>query len=248
MNPRTGAQQSLVQRLSRTLTAAVLAVWLLSIALVGWYVDSQIQDNFDVELIESAHRQLYPALLELQLTNPQNNLETALQVAAGGDPRVMGELPGSDHSEPLLLQLRNSDGKVLLRTKATPASPFAVPLEEGFYDTEDFRVFSLYDAQYHVWLQLADPVEERREASRRTVVGLAVVLLIMLPVMAWMVATVARRELRYVGQLQRQQPAAAVGGWHAAGAAGGGRRGEPVAGAAGRGIECRAFTGSQCRA
>lgn len=69
MNPRTGAQQSLVQRLSRTLTAAVLAVWLLSIALVGWYVDSQIQDNFDVELIESAHRQLYPALLELQLTN-----------------------------------------------------------------------------------------------------------------------------------------------------------------------------------
>lgn len=204
MNPRTGAQQSLVQRLSRTLTAAVLAVWLLSIALVGWYVDSQIQDNFDVELIESAHRQLYPALLELQLTNPQNNLETALQVAAGGDPRVMGELPGSDHSEPLLLQLRNSDGKVLLRTKATPASPFAVPLEEGFYDTEDFRVFSLYDAQYHVWLQLADPVEERREASRRTVVGLAVVLLIMLPVMAWMVATVARRELRYVGQLQRQ--------------------------------------------
>lgn len=65
-------------------------------------------------------------------------------------------------------------------------------------------MFSLYDAQYHVWLQLADPVEERREASRRTVVGLAVVLLIMLPVMAWMVATVARRELRYVGQLQRQ--------------------------------------------
>lgn len=207
MSPRTGGQQSLVQRLSRALTTAVLAVWLLSIALVGWYVDTQIQDNFDLELIESAHRQLYPALLELQLTDPQNSLDTALQVAASSDPKMMGELPGSDHSEPLLLQLRNSDGQVLLRTKATPASPFAVPLQEGFYNTEDYRVFSLYDAQYHVWLQLADPVEERREASRRTVLGLAVVLLIMLPVMAWLVATVARRELRYVGQLQRQMTA-----------------------------------------
>lgn len=58
---------SLVQRLSRALTSAVLAVWLLSTALVAWYVDSQIQENFDVELIESAHRQLYPALLEVQL-------------------------------------------------------------------------------------------------------------------------------------------------------------------------------------
>lgn len=131
MNPRTGAQQSLVQRLSRTLTAAVLAVWLLSIALVGWYVDSQIQDNFDVELIESAHRQLYPALLELQLTNPQNNLETALQVAAGGDPRVMGELPGSDHSEPLLYSCATATARCCCVPRPRQHRPLQCPWKKA---------------------------------------------------------------------------------------------------------------------
>lgn len=197
-------QQSLVQRLGRALTMAVLAIWLLSTALVAWFVDSQIQENFDVELVESAHRQLYPALLELQIAHPQLSIPAALAEVAKGDPQVMGELPGSNHSEPLLLQLRSSAGQVLLRTKATPASPFAVPLRPGFVDTPDYRVFSLYDAEYRVWLQLADPLEERKEASQRTVIGLSLVLLVMLPVMAWLVTTVARRELRAVGVLQEQ--------------------------------------------
>lgn len=196
--------QSLVQRLGRALTMAVFAIWLLSTALVAWFVDSQIQENFDVELVESAHRQLYPALLELQIAHPQLSIPAALAEVAKGDPQVMGELPGSNHSEPLLLQLRSSAGQVLLRTKATPASPFAVPLRPGFVDTPDYRVFSLYDAEYRVWLQLADPLEERKEASQRTVIGLSLVLLVMLPVMAWLVTTVARRELRAVGVLQEQ--------------------------------------------
>ena len=201
---------SLVRRLSRALTTAVLVVWLLSIGLVAWYVDDQIQDNFDVELIESAHRQLYPALLELRMAGPQaasNTLDGADLLKPqhrGEDPQVMGELPGSHYAEPLLLQLRNSEGEVLLRTKAAPASPFAVPLQPGFFNTDDYRVFSMYDAQYRVWLQLADPREERREASHKTVLGLTVVLLVMLPVMAWLVTTVARRELRDVEHLQQQ--------------------------------------------
>lgn len=201
--------QSLVQRLSRALTSAVLIVWLLSTGLVAWYVDNRIQENFDVELIESAHRQLYPALLEIQLTHPQQaTINAALNAQASSvsesGPQVMGELPGSSHADPLLLQLRNADGQVLLRTQATPASPFAMPLQQGFYDTDDYRVFSLYDAQYHVWLQLADPLSERRETSQRIVLGLVVVLLVMLPVMLWLVSLVARKELGAVQQLQQQ--------------------------------------------
>lgn len=200
---------SLVQRLSRALTSAVLAVWLLSTALVAWYVDSQIQENFDVELIESAHRQLYPALLEIQLAHPeQASIHEALSdmasTASEAGPQVMGELPGSNHAEALLLQLRNVTGQVLLRTQATPASPFAVPLRQGFYDTDDYRVFSLYDEQYQVWLQLADPLSERRETSQRIVLGLVAVLLVILPVLLWLVSMVARRELGAVEQLQQQ--------------------------------------------
>lgn len=41
-------------RLARPLVAAVVLVWSISTALVAWYVDTQIQHNFDTELVESA--------------------------------------------------------------------------------------------------------------------------------------------------------------------------------------------------
>ena len=205
MRSATSPQQSLVHRLSRALTTVVLSIWLLSTGMVAWYVNHQIQENFDVELMESTYRQLYPALLEVQIGHPQEQLNAALQAASIAEmPLVMGRLPGSVHSEPLLLQLRSGTGKVLLHTQATPAAPFAVPLNQGFYDTADYRVFSLYDSQYDVWLQLADPLEEREITSQRTVIGLSLVLLIVLPIVVWLVTAVTRRELRFVSQLQQQ--------------------------------------------
>ena len=200
--------QSLAQRLSRALTSVVFSVWVLGTALVAWYVDYKVQENFDVELVESAHRQLYPALLDIQLQHPQLSIPAALAHVstslAQHDPQVMGELPGSDHSEPLLLQLRSATGQVLLRTKATPASPLAAPLQPGFFDTDDYRVFTMYDAQYQVWLQLADPLDERLATSQSIATGLGVVLLVMLPLMAWLITWVARRQLQSVANLQRQ--------------------------------------------
>ena len=188
---------SLASQLSRSLILVVSAVWLVGTLLVTWYVDLQIQHNFDEELIESTHRQLYPALLDLQL-HPQ----TAQALEA--NPLVMQDIPGDSDAEPLLLQLRNPQGQVLLRSAATPASPFAVPLQAGFFDTPDYRVFSLYDRQHQVWLQLADPLEERKAASQRTLWGLVGVLLLILPILAWLIHWVAKYQLRNVHTLQQQ--------------------------------------------
>ena len=194
MSPVAPRAQSLAQRLGRSLTLAVVPVWLLSTALVATYVNGEIQHNFDVELVESAHRQLYPALLEVDRAQPM----------ALDEPLLMRTQPGPAHSEPLLLQLRGANGQVLLRSVATPASAFAVPLQAGFYETDDYRVFSLHDEVSGAWLQLADPLSERREASQRTVIGLVLVLLVMLPVLAWVITVVARRQLRTLEQLQQQ--------------------------------------------
>lgn len=188
---------SLAQQLSRTLTLAVVAVWLASTVLVAWYVDRQIQHNFDEELVESTHRQLYPALLDLELhrQSPQ---------ALAANPLVMRDMSGDQYTEPLLLQLRNPQGQVLLRTAATPTSPFAVPLQAGFFDTDDYRVFSLYDAKQQLWLQLADPLTERQEASRRTLWGLVGVLVLILPVLAWLMHWIAQHQLRQLQLLEQQ--------------------------------------------
>ena len=198
---------SLAQHLSRALILTVGAVWLLSTGLLAWLVDYQIQRNFDVELVESTHRQLYPALLDLQQWVGPDATGAYVATDARGDvldPHVMGTIAGDLEAEPLLMQLRDAQGQVLLRTQASPAAAFAVPLQAGFYNTPEYRVFSLYDAKHRVWLQLADPLQERSQASRRTLLGLLAVLLVMLPVLVWLISWIARRELRSLAQLEQQ--------------------------------------------
>lgn len=191
------ASSSLANRLTRTLVVAVITVWGLGTALVAWYVDAQIQNNFDAELVESAHRQLYPALLDIRQAQADR--------PAGAQPALtLGEVPGDDHTEPLLLQLRTPDGDVLLRSKGAPASPFDAPLKAGFHSSIEHRIFTLYTPQDHLWLQLADPLAERAEVRHRTLTGLITLLLLMLPVMAVLIHRIARKELRSVPWLQQQ--------------------------------------------
>ena len=170
-----GPTRSLASRLARPLVAAVVLVWSISTALVAWYVDTQIQHNFDTELVESAHRQLYPALLDAATPTPEPTQAQAV--------RILGEVPGSDYTEPLSLQLRNAQGRLLLRSRAAPEQAFAAPLQEGFYDTEQHRIYTLEEPESGVWLQLADPLDERTEARWRTASGLIAVLLLMLPLL-----------------------------------------------------------------
>lgn len=205
MRRRSGftSANSLAGRLSRALTLAVAAAWAVGTGLVAWYVDAQIQRNFDLELVESAHRQLYPALLELRRP-PIATDAAGAGVTEPPGPRVMGEIQLDASAEPLLLQLRDAQGAVLLRTHAAPASPFAVPKVEGFHDTPEYRVFSLWDPHNRLWLQLADPVQERSEAREQTLRGLLAALLVMLPLMAGLIHWVTRRELRHVRHLQQQ--------------------------------------------
>lgn len=192
---------SLASRLTHPLVTAVVTVWALSTALVVWYVDAQIQRNFDTELIESAHRQLYPALLDIKRARRKG-------IDLDQHPVTMGEAPGekgkSGTPEPLILQMRSPEGQVLLRSRGAPGTPFDVPLTPGFHNSREHRIYTLYTAQDELWLQLADPLTERVETSRRTLTGLAMVLLLMLPVLGLLIRHIARNELRSVQWLQQQ--------------------------------------------
>ena len=191
------APSSLASRLTHPLVTAVVLVWALSTALVVWYVDAQIQRNFDTELVESAYRQLYPAMLDVARARRRGLVPESQTV-------IMGEVPGGKHGEPLLLQLRASDGWVLLRSSGAPTLPFDAPLQEGFHNSAEHRIYTLSTPQEALWLQLADPLAERSKASRRTLTGLALVLLMMLPVLGLLIRHIARKELRSLQWLQQQ--------------------------------------------
>ena len=56
--------ETLAGRLARTLIVWVGGVWLACVLAVVWYVDSEINHNFDSELVEVSHRLFDIALLE----------------------------------------------------------------------------------------------------------------------------------------------------------------------------------------
>jgi two-component system OmpR family sensor kinase len=58
-------RDTLAGRLTRTLIVWVGGVWLLCVFAVVWYVDREINHNFDNELVEVSHRMFDMAVQEL---------------------------------------------------------------------------------------------------------------------------------------------------------------------------------------
>lgn len=185
--------RSLEARLTRTLVLCVGGVWLLCLAGVGWYVSRTINQNFDYELIESTHRLIETAVLAHE------------QRHADGDPVVVPQ-PMLEHYHPLIYQLRDASGRVLVHTSAAPPEPLDVPLAPGFHENDSWRIYTAVHTDAAtggtLYMQLHDPLEERREAVRRMLLGLLPPLLVVLPLLTLLLRVIARRELRTLNDLQ----------------------------------------------
>lgn len=181
---------SLAGRLTRTLVLWTGAVWLAGVLAVVWYVDREIRYNFDNELVEAAHR-----MFDIALT----------QVDAGAAPnRPTGPLlarPALFQEDELIYQLVDGDTRVLLRSAGATDAMFDVPLAPGFQDLHDWRVYTVRHPTRALYLQVADPLDERRRAVNRTLVGLLVPLIAVLPLLGLGLRQIARRELRGLDRL-----------------------------------------------
>jgi two-component system OmpR family sensor kinase len=191
----TRQNRSLVAQLTQTLVVSVGSVWLLCLIGVGWYVSRAIDENFDNELVESAHRLIDTAVHELD----QNGARQA-----GIEAPVLALQPVIEHYEPLVYQLLTTDGRVVVRTTAAPERAFGVPVVPGFADTGPWRIYTARHPSRPFFLQLADPLAERREALSHTLIGLVVPMLAMLPLLALLLSAIARRELRVLHQLKTE--------------------------------------------
>jgi len=116
-----GRRDSLAGRLTRTLMLWVGGVWLLCVLGVVWYVDREINHNFDNELVEVSHRMFEMALHELE-------------VLQGDSP---GRTPLIAHrqlfaSDAVTYQLVDPHERILLRSAEGPEDAFDAPLAPGF--------------------------------------------------------------------------------------------------------------------
>ncbi|MDR0226854.1 MAG: HAMP domain-containing histidine kinase [Burkholderiaceae bacterium] len=187
----------LADQLARDLTLALAAVWLVCVLALAWYVSHIVHRNFDQEMMDSAHRLLEVAVHQLE---QQDHSEDGVQ-----RPH-MAQMRGDtdDGGEDLVYQLQNQYGDVLLRTQAAPVEAFPVPMREGFYERQGWRMYVVAHPRQSVFLTLADPLVERRQALQRALLTLVSVMLVMLALMGWALRVTARRRLRVLRDMQLQ--------------------------------------------
>lgn len=191
-----GGRDSLAGRLTRTLILWVGGVWLLCVFAVVWYVDREINHNFDNELVEVSHRMFDMAVQEL---------DKLQHVSGNGDstaPRTPLVAPKQLFSEDAVMyQVVDLHEHVLLRSAEAPVDAFDVPLAAGFANNQAWRIYTVRHPTLDLYFQVADPLDERRRALNRTLFGLIIPLGAVLPLLALVLRNVARTELRVLQQM-----------------------------------------------
>ncbi len=181
---------TLAGRLTRTLIVWVGSVWLLCVIGVVWYVDREINYNFDNELVEVSHRMFDIALEEVD--------RRAGELTAG-KPLIAPTPLFKDAA--VIYQVVDGNARVLLRSAETPPDTFDVPASPGFANLESWRIYTVPHPSRPLYLQVADPLGERRDALNRTLFGLLLPLVAVLPLLAFLLRRIARGELQVLRQL-----------------------------------------------
>ncbi|QIG50300.1 sensor histidine kinase [Nordella sp. HKS 07] len=151
----------MTRRLILWLTAATILYWLAAAGFGVHVMRGEFDEVFDTTLQETAQRLL--PLLNTANVERDDSLN----------------LPHRE--EYLTYQLRTGDGRVLLRSHDAPAAAFTAPLEPGFHDTPNYRIYTEADTAQGLFLQVADPLDHRREAAAEGSFTLILPMLLLAP-------------------------------------------------------------------
>lgn len=183
----------MTRRLILWLTAALVSFWLVAALLGAAVMREEFDEVFDSALAETAQRLLPLVLDELAADSTDDDDDTPRTITPGDMP---------EHDEYLTYQVRAADGRVLLRSHDAPAAPFAAPLATGFFDTPGERIHTLAGAGGAVFLQVADPLDHRREAVTEGAVALVLPLVALVPLSVLAVWMIVRGALAPVAVLR----------------------------------------------
>lgn len=180
----------MIRPLIATLTGAMILFWLLALGLGVLVMRHEMDEIFDSALQETARR-----LMVLIEDDPRARTGAAPAILVRG---------ASGNPEYLTYQLRDREGKLVLRSTDAPDQPFDAPLAAGFHDLPKLRIYTEPDAVGQRFLQVADRFSNRREAVRESAVTMLIPLAALIPASILAIGFITRRALRPVDTLRRE--------------------------------------------
>jgi two-component system, OmpR family, sensor kinase len=184
---------SLVKQLSNILMAWICGLWLLSSLGVAWYIDSEINENFDAALVETAQR-----IIDLAEHEIRDLGEYSANIQAQKDNQTIEPKTESAY---LMYQVLSEQGKVLLRSTDAPKQALTSSLALGFSESTSLRIYTLRHPKEALFIHVADPLSHRRGARNETLLWLLLPLLGILPLLMLIVRRTVARELKPISQI-----------------------------------------------
>jgi len=180
---------SLHKTLGTWLTLGVTLLWLLGVIASGVVARHEMNEVFDSALEETAQR-----ILPLAVTDILNR---------EGDPSLERALALKEHSEYLTYLVRNKSGKLLLQSHDADPKIFGSIPREGFSYTPTHRIYGESAISETLYIEVAEPLDHRREAVLDTSLALLLPLIFLIPISLVGVWWVIKRSLRRVVVLQQ---------------------------------------------
>ncbi|MEK1886934.1 MAG: ATP-binding protein [Phyllobacterium sp.] len=176
-------------RLIFSLTLALIGFWLVAVA-AGVYV---MQDEFG-EIFDSSLKETTERLASLVV-------DDLLQNEGDLAPRRLQNVTRSRDESYLTYQVRDATGTVVLHSEDISPRPFSAPLEQGFWEDDYTRFYTVAALEGSIFVQVADLKAHRNEAAIEGGTALLLPLLILIPLSIFVVRFVIRRSLAPVNAL-----------------------------------------------
>ena len=161
------APASLQRNLVYGLTIGMVLLWLVATLISGLVLRSELDEAFDNALQETAQRILPLAVLDIldreDSTTPQR--VAALNTRQDGFAYVV----------------RDKQGNVLLQSLGADAAVFGPVNTQGFTTTSTHRLFGASALRDTLFLQIAEPLAHRRQATVQAAMSLLFPLLFLIP-------------------------------------------------------------------
>ncbi len=176
--------RSLAGRLVWSLSILLAVFWTIAVGLSIHVMRAEFDEVFDSALQETTER-LAPLVVDDYFRRD-----------AGTMPNRVAALTPGTADEYLTYQVRDAAGRVLMHSHNVGTEPYPAPLTSGFWSGDDIRIFTIATVSDTLFIQVADSLAHRREATLESALTLLLPILLLLPLgmfaTRWIVVRAAR--------------------------------------------------------
>ncbi|WP_350648331.1 ATP-binding protein [Pseudomonas sp. HY13-MNA-CIBAN-0226] len=191
------SSSSLQKRLGLGLTLGMTLLWLGATVGAWLVVQHELDEAFDSALEETAQRILPLAVMEI------SNREEPREAQHVATLKM--------HKEYLTYLVRDASGKILMQSHDANPKIFNQQPTEGFTTSEKYRLYGASALRETLFIEIAEPLDHRREAAREALFALLLPLLALIPVSLLGTWLFVRISLRSVLAYRRAVEARGVG-------------------------------------